>query len=44
LPLLIGLIAALQAPLFALIWVRDLEPGGSVGDVPRIPGSGGGGR
>jgi len=42
--LLIGLIVALKAPLFALIWVRDVEPGGPGGGAPRIPEPGGGGH
>jgi ATP synthase protein I len=42
LPLLIGLIAALQAPLFAPIWLRKAEPGEAVRGAPRIPDPGGG--
>lgn len=37
LPLLIGLIAALQAPLFALLLVRDVEPGAMAGTAPGGP-------
>lgn len=39
LPLLVGLIAALQAPLFALLFVRDVEPGVTHGAASGGPGA-----